>query len=372
MQSPIYVTKPMLPSPEAFHRELSSIWESHALTNGGQKHEKLEEKLKAYLKAPYLSLFNNGTIALLAAIKALELSGEVITTPFTFPATAHVLAWAGLKPIFCDIDPVTMNIDPKMIVNKITAKTSGILGVHVYGTPCAVIEIDAIAKDYGLKVIYDAAHAFGVELEGKGIGSFGDATMFSFHATKLFHTAEGGAIVCRDSQIKARIDLMKNFGIVNEEEVVFPGINGKLNEIQAALGLANLDILDKEREERQKLHVLYCEELDGIPGLILPEMTPTHTQSLQYFPLRIQGNLFGMDRNRVHDLLKERNIFTRKYFFPLCSDYPCYREENGDLLPIARQVVQEVLCIPFYGTLGMDVAKMIAQIIRSFSQRGTP
>ncbi|MCK4827649.1 DegT/DnrJ/EryC1/StrS family aminotransferase, partial [bacterium] len=242
-EEPIYVTRPLLPDIKELTGKLEEIWDAKWLTNSGPQHVLLEEMLSKTLRVPNTSLFNNGTIALMTACQSLRLSGEVITTPFTFPATPHVLSWNNIKPVFCDIDPGTMNIDAQKIESMITPETTAIMPVHVFGTPCDVVKIQEIADRYSLKVIYDAAHAFGVEFEGQGIGNFGDISMFSFHATKLFHTAEGGALTFKDTNMKARIDLLKNFGIKNEEEVVMPGINGKMNEIQAALGLVNLELV---------------------------------------------------------------------------------------------------------------------------------
>src|SRR2546425_2214226 len=261
---PVYIVRPLLPPIEEFVHELSDIWDAAWLTNNGAKHLALERTLSAHLPAPHLSLFNNGTIALIVACRALRLAGEVITTPFTFPATPHVLSWNNITPVFADIDPVSMTIDPAKIEPLITARTTAILGVHVYGIPCQVDAIRTIADYYGLRVIYDGAHAFGTELDGQPITAFGDVTMLTFQATKLFHTAEGGALVVRDLTLKHRIDLLKNFGIKNEEEVVLPGINGKMTELQAAMGLAVLRHLDAEREARAAVADVYRERLAAV------------------------------------------------------------------------------------------------------------
>ncbi len=365
---PIYVTRPVFPSLEDFQGALEEIWHSQILTNGGPKHGELEKALCQTLKVPALSLFNNGTIALITACQALKLTGEVITTPFTFPATPHVLTWNRLDPVFCDIEPHTMNIDPSKIESLITERTSAILGVHVYGAPCDHFQIQNIADKHGLKVIYDAAHAFGVEIDGRGIGTFGDIAMFSFHATKLYHTAEGGCLTFNEPGLKKQIDLLKNFGIKNEEEVVLPGINGKLNEIQSALGLINLRYLAEERGKRAAIIDLYREELRDIEGIILPD-TPNMIPSYQYFVIRIQQEAFGLSRDDVHQKLKEYNVITRKYFYPLCSDYECYKNlpsSKQDRLPVARKVVQEVLTLPLYGKLPLDSVRTICRLIRSF------
>jgi dTDP-4-amino-4,6-dideoxygalactose transaminase len=356
-----------MPPLEELYKELETIWESKILTNGAIKHQTLEARLAEHLKSPYLSLFNNGTIGLMTIIKALELTGEVITTPFTFPATPHMLSWNQITPVFCDIDPKTMNIDPKKIEEKITSKTTGILGVHVYGIPCAVNEIEQIAKKHNLKVIYDAAHAFGVEINGRGIGTFGDMSMFSFHATKLFHTAEGGAVTCNTQELKAKIDLLKNFGIKNEEEVSHIGINGKLNEIQAALGLVNLKLVHKEWLARKEIVDTYKAILN-IPGITIPELPTNVKPSMQYMVIRIDPKVFGRTRDEVHLAMKEKNVNTRKYFFPLCSDYPCYQHlpsSDKNLLPEAHKASNEVLCLPLYSGLGTENALKIAEMIAS-------
>lgn len=371
-KEPIYVTRPALPKLDNFTRQLEDVWDSRWLTNSGDQHQQLEKRLTALLKTPGLSLFNNGTIALVTAVQSLRLSGEVITTPFTFPATPHVLAWNGIQPIFCDIDPVTMNIDASKIERMITPKTTGILGVHVFGTPCDVLQIQKTADMYGLKVVYDAAHAFMAEIDDKGIGCFGDITMFSFHATKLYHTAEGGALTYKDSNLKKRIDLLKNFGIKNEDEVMMPGINGKMNEIQAALGILMLDELEKERSLRKKIYKVYREQLDTVDGLSLPPPSKANVDSFQYFPIRINQKRFGISRDEVYQKFKEYNVFTRKYFYPLCSRYACYRQiesASPKNLPNATQAVEQVLVLPFYGDLTIESAKRICSILRSMKAR---
>jgi dTDP-4-amino-4,6-dideoxygalactose transaminase len=366
--SPIYVTRPLLPDLSSVTEKLEEIWQSQWLTNNGPQHILLEQELTETLNVPHLSLFNNGTIALIVACQSLRLTGEVITTPFTFPATPHVLTWNNIKPIFCDIDPVTMNIDADKIESLITPQTTGILAVHVFGTPCDTPKIQEVADRYGLRVVYDAAHAFGVEIDGQGIGTFGDISMFSFHATKLFHTAEGGALTFNDKKLKARIDLLKNFGIKNEEEVVMPGINGKMNEIQAALGLVVLGYIEEERQKRKVLSERYKECLKDTDGItFLNNENPDIKNSYQYFVIRIDDNLFGRSRDYVHDELKKYNIITRKYFYPLCSDYTCYRHlpsAKADNLQTAHQVSQEVLSLPFYGGLSEVDVEKICLIIR--------
>ncbi|MCL6583029.1 MAG: DegT/DnrJ/EryC1/StrS family aminotransferase [bacterium] len=369
---PIYVTRPILPNLEELTEKLKEVWESKWLTNNGPQHQLLEEKLRQLLKVPYLSLFNNGTIALITACQSLRLSGDVITTPFTFPATPHVLSWNNIKPIFCDIDPNTMNIDANKIESMITPQTTGILAVHVFGTPCDVIKIQEVADRYGLKIIYDAAHAFGVEIRGEGIGNFGDISMMSFHATKLFHTAEGGALTFQDKNLKLRIDLLKNFGIKNEDEVVMPGINGKMNELQAILGLINLNYFEQEREKRKLLTETYRQCLRDVEGVSFLDDSPEVKSSYQYFVIRIHEKAFGRSRNEVYSEFKRYNIFTRKYFYPLCSDYTCYRHlpsSSPTNLPVAQEVVQQVLSLPLYGELSVSDVEKICDILKSFRRK---
>ena len=364
--NPIYVTRPLLPTLVNLNKRLVEVWDKQWLTNNGTQHQELEKKLQELLKVPYLSLFNNGTIALIVGCQSLRLSGEVITTPFTFPATTYILTWNNIKPIFCDIDPVTMNIDADKIESMITPQTTGILGVHVYGTPCNVLKIQEIADRYGLKVIYDAAHAFGVEIDGVGIGNFGDLSMMSFHATKLFHTAEGGALLFKDKNLKERVDLLKNFGIKNEEEVMMPGINGKMNEIQAALGLVVLEHVEQERRNRHQIIKTYRKCLNNIPGItLLPEISDV-VSSYQYFVIRIDAEIFGFSRDYVYEEFKKYNVFTRKYFYPLCSDYACYKHLPSSSLtnlPIAHQVSKQVLSLPLYGSLRVEEVEIICEIL---------
>jgi len=366
--SPIYVTRPLLPPFEKVTQKLQEVWSVKWLTNSGNKHQLLEKKIKEYLKVSELSLLNNGTTALLIACQSLELSGEIITTPFTFPATPHALTWNHIKPIFCDINPHNLNIDATKIEAMITQKTSAILGVHVFGCPCDVYQIQRIANNYGLKVIYDAAHAFGTEINNIGIGQFGDISMFSFHATKLFHTVEGGALTCKNPDLNFKINLLKNFGIKDEDMVMMPGINGKMNEIQASIGLCVLECLAEERQKRKQLMEAYHQYLQYIPGIYFNQSSDIHItqQSYQYFYILINEQEFGKSRNEVYDFLKTCNIFTRKYFYPLCSDYPHYKNlpsAHKDNLPIANQIVNKVLTLPFYGELSiMDVEQICHNI----------
>lgn len=366
-EEPIYVTRPLLPDLNKVKEKLEEIWDSKWLTNCGPQHMILEEALTKKLKISNVSLFNNGTTALLIACQALRLSGDVITTPFTFAATPHVLTWNNIRPIFCDIDPRTMNIDADKIESMITPQTTAILAVHVFGTPCDVKKIQEIADFYGLKVVYDAAHAFGVEIDGRGIGNFGDISAMSFHATKLYHTIEGGALLHNNPHLKQQIDFLKNFGIKNEEEVVMPGINGKMNEIQAAMGIINLDYVDEERTKRQHLIDIYRRELADISGIELPVILENVKMNYQYFVIRINEKNFGVSRDEVYERYKKYNVFTRKYFHPLCSEYTCYRQLSSSdpkNLPYSVQCGEEVLSMPLYGELCDNDIKKICCILR--------
>ncbi|MBR0261704.1 MAG: DegT/DnrJ/EryC1/StrS family aminotransferase [Selenomonadaceae bacterium] len=368
----IFVTRPVFPTIEEVTEKLQDIWNSKWLTNNGPQHTMLERELKNFLGVPYLSLFNNGTIALMVACQSLRLSGEVITTPFTFAATPHVLSWNNIAPIFCDVDAETMNIDADKIELMITPHTTAILAVHVFGTPCDVETIREVADCYGLRVIYDAAHAFGVEIDGRGIGNFGDISMFSFHATKLYHTVEGGALTHGNEHLKNRIDLLKNFGIKNEEEVVMPGINGKLDEVRAAIGRIMLNYVDGERQKRLRLHKIYNEELAEVDGLkLMPTCADNVKLNYQYYVIRIDEKIFGRSRDFVHDAFKNFNVYTRKYFHPLCSEYTCYRQlgsSNPANLPVANVVGQQVLSLPMYGDLTEDDVRKICAILKSFGR----
>ncbi|MDR3562966.1 MAG: DegT/DnrJ/EryC1/StrS family aminotransferase [Negativicutes bacterium] len=369
--SPVYVTRPLLPSLDKVQAELQEIWGSKWLTNNGLQHNKLEGKLTEFLQVPFLSLFNNGTTALLTACQGLGLTGEVITTPFTFAATPHVLSWQKLRPVFCDIDSETLNINPAMIEALITPETSAIMPVHVFGMPCDVKTIQAIADYYNLKVIYDAAHAFGVRIDGVGIGNFGDASMFSFHATKLFHTVEGGALTCPKESLKVQLDLLKNFGIQSEDEVLFPGINGKMNEIQAAVGLLVLELLAEAWAKRSGLIQAYRECLNDMEGITYCKPAENVEYNHQYFVIRINEQRFGCSRDHVYQQLKEYNVFARKYFYPLCSNYSCYSalpSASPDRLPVAGQVADEVLSLPLHGELAREDIVIICDIIRSQSR----
>jgi len=368
---PIYVTRPLIPSLIAFVDKLKEVWKSQWLTNNGKQLQILEKKIQKTLKVPYTSIFNNGTIALLTAIKSLDLKGEVVTTPFTFPATPNSLTWCNITPVFCDIDPITMNIDSTKIEQSITKRTTAILGVHVFGTPCDVYKIQTIAKRNNLKVIYDAAHAFGMENNNIGIGNFGDISMFSFHTTKLFHTGEGGVLTCKNKSLKEKIDLLRNFGIKNEEEVFLPGINGKMNEITAALGLVILPLIEIEKKKRKRISEIYKNYINTIEGVTYLEDLDQVKKSYQYFIIRINKKEFGRSRDEVYNILKTHNVYARKYFFPLCSQYPYYSNlpsSSPKNLPNAHKIVAEVLAMPFYGGLSTNDAEKIIKLIKTLKK----
>jgi dTDP-4-amino-4,6-dideoxygalactose transaminase len=359
----------MLPSLDEYVDELREVWETRRLTNAGAKHIALERALATFFGNKNISLFNNGTIALMTACRALRLTGEVITTPFTFPATPHVLSWNNITPVFADIDPVTMTLDPRNIEPLITSRTSAILAVHVYGLPCDVAGIQTVADRHGLRVVYDAAHAFGTRIDGRLVTDFGDASMLSFHATKLFHTAEGGALLVRDPLVKECVDFLKNFGIEDEVTVLMPGINGKMNELQAALGLLVLKIVSYERAKRKVLAQTYDSRLGAMAGLTIPMSQGNVDYSYQYFPILVDGKKAGRSRDELFDELRRYNIYARKYFYPLCSDYSCYRmlpTAHPSYLPVAHRAASQVLCLPFYGALEDDDVQRICDIIQWF------
>jgi len=367
MSKNIYVTQPSLPPFKEFTKYLKDIWDSKQLTNNGKYHQQFEKELAEYLGVKYLSLFSNGTLALITALQTLRITGEVITTPFSFVATTHALHWNGIKPVFCDIEPYTFNLDPKKIEAAITPKTTAIMPVHVYGNPCDVKRIQEIADKYGLKVIYDAAHAFGVTIDGKSVLNFGDLSVLSFHATKVFNTFEGGAIVCHDKKTKQRIDYLKNFGFADEVTVVAPGINAKMNEFQAALGLLQLKYVDKEIEKRKEVARKYREGLKGINGIKFLSDLQNVKHNYQYFPIFIDKQNYGKSRDEVYESLKLQNVYTRRYFYPLISQFPTYRglpSADPSNLPIAERVAQEVLCLPMFGDLPENIIESIISYLR--------
>jgi dTDP-4-amino-4,6-dideoxygalactose transaminase len=369
MTRPLYVTQPLLPALHDVHGMLDEIWHSKILTNGGNLHQRLEDELRKYLNVPTAMLFNNGTIALLVALKLCDLppGSEVITTPLTFAATAHAISWNGLVPVFADVTPGTLTLDPAAVKKAISPKTSAILGVHVYGTVCELDELQHIARMHGLRLIYDAAHAFGVNVDGRSIASFGDASVFSFHATKLFNTFEGGLIASARSEDRESIYYLRNFGIKNEEEVVSVGINGKLNELQAALGLLNLPLVKQEMELRSRLRMQYVEFLRDVPGIQVQPVQPGVSSSEQYFPLVIDPRKFGRSRDDLYESLKLRAIFARKYFHPICTDfvpYKGFRVYTARESPYVETVKSQVLCLPFHsGVSEVDVKDIRAEFL---------
>ena len=367
IDKPIYVTSPLLPSLEDFTFLLKEIWESKMLTNNGNFHQKLEEELAKYLKVPYLSLFTNGTLPLITALQAMRITGEVITTPFSFVATTHSLWWNGIKPVFVDIEPETCNLDPSKIEAAITSRTTAIMPVHVYGKPCKTREIQEIANKYGLKVIYDAAHAFGVEINGESILNFGDMATLSFHASKVYNTLEGGALVVHDEQTKKRIDYLKNFGFASETEVVAPGINSKVDEVRAAYGLLNLKQVDHAINSRRKVAIRYRDELQGVKGITFFNDIPGVRHNYSYFPIFINAEEYGMTRDELYFKMKEHNVFGRRYFYPLISTFSTYRgldSANPDNLPIATQMSNNVICLPMHHALSENEVEYILQIIK--------
>jgi dTDP-4-amino-4,6-dideoxygalactose transaminase len=361
---PLYVARPMLPDLCDLQPILNEIWCTRTLTNGGPFHRKLERELERYLGVPCAMVVNNGTTALLLALKMLNLpvGSEVITTPVTFAATAHAVCWNGLIPVFADIDPLTLTIDPASAEKAITRKTSAILAVHIYGTICDVEALQTIADRRGLRLIYDAAHAFGATFKGRSVAALGDASVFSFHATKLFHTLEGGLIATTRPDDTEAIYYLRNFGIKNEEEVVSIGINGKLNEIQAAIGLLNLPLVKPERSFRATLRERYCEFFRSVPGITLPVLQPEVCNSEQYFHIVINPGLFGRTRDDVYESLKLKKIFSRKYFHPVCTDFTPYRGYKIHSVrdePYVNVVKSQVLCLPFHSGVGEDDFKDI-------------
>lgn len=368
----ITVTSPLLPNLEEFHELLKEIWDSKWITNNGSFHRRLEAALAEYLKVPYVSLFTNGTLPLITALQALRITGEVITTPYSFVATTHALWWNGIKPVFVDIEPETGNIDPNKIEAAITPKTTAIMPVHVYGKPCKTKEIQAIADKYGLKVIYDAAHAFGVEVPSEEYGlndvttessifngqcsilKAGDMSTLSFHATKVYNTLEGGALVMHDEQTKKRIDYLKNFGFAGETKVVAPGINSKVDEVRSAYGLLNLRQVDAAIEARHQVAIRYREALRDVEGIEFSEDLPGVKHNYSYFPIFVDANKYGMTRDELYFKMREQGILCRRYFYPLISEFSTYRgldSARPENLPVATKMANEVICLPMHHEL---------------------
>jgi len=368
---PITVTSPLLPDLKELIPYLEDIWQRKWLTNQGHYHELLEQALCDYLKVPYISLFTNGTLPLICALQALRITGEVITTPYSFVATTHALWWNGIKPVFVDIDPVTCNIDPDKIEAAITPKTTAIMPVHVYGNPCDMERIQAIADKYGLKVICDAAHAFGVTVNGKSVLEFGDMSTLSFHATKVFNTIEGGALICHSAEMKQRIDYLKNFGFEDEVTVVAPGINGKMDEVRSAYGLLNLKQVDAAIAQRIHIAELYINGLASVKGITtlnLKLLTMNLKPNYSYFPVFVDASEYGMTRDELYEKLKARQIFGRRYFYPLISTFSTYKgleSSAPENLPEATKVADSVICLPIYpGLTDEDVKRVIAAIAK--------
>ena len=364
----ITVTSPLLPNLGEFTESLKKIWDSKWITNNGEFHKKLEAALAEYLKVPYVSLFTNGTLPLLTALQAMRITGEVITTPYSFVATTHALWWNGIKPVFVDIDPSTGNIDPEKIEAVITPRTTAILPVHVYGKPCDTEAIQAIADKYGLKVIYDAAHAFGVEVNGESILNAGDMSTLSFHATKVFNTIEGGAMIMHDEKTKKRIDYLKNFGFANEVEVVGPGINSKMDEIRSAYGLLNLKQVDAAIAARQKVAVAYREALRNVDGISFWDDMPGVRHNYSYFPIFVDAKKYGMTRDKLYMKMKDQGVWGRRYFFPLISEFSTYRgleSSRPENLPNAHMMADTVICLPMHHALREEeINRIIDCIIR--------
>jgi dTDP-4-amino-4,6-dideoxygalactose transaminase len=367
LERPVPVTRPTLPAREDYQRKLERVWETRWLTNEGELVQELTRALADYLGVEHVSLCCNGTVALLIALQAFRItSGEVITTPFTFPATVHSLYWNRVRPVFCDIDEKTFNLDPARVERLIGPDTKAILPVHVFGRPCDVEALQAIADKHGLVVLYDAAHAMGARYKGAAVAAQGDASILSFHATKLFSTIEGGAIVSRSAAERERIDFLKNFGIEDEETVIGPGINGKMNEFQAAFGLLQLETLDQEIANRRRITELYRERLRGVPGLHLAEDDPRVQHNYAYFPVLVEPERYGLTRDQLHALLQRFNVYSRKYFHPLCSHYSCYAalpSARPDQIPVAERVAERILCLPIYGTLEDEEVAAICDIL---------
>ena len=366
-QTKITVTSPLLPDLQDFNAMLQEIWNSKWVTNNGAFHQRLEEELAHYLKVPYISLFTNGTLPLITALQALRVTGEVITTPYSFVATTHSLWWNGIKPVFVDIDPATGNIDPDRIEAAITPKTTAIMPVHVYGKPCDTKRIQEIADKYGLKVIYDAAHAFGVEVNGESILNAGDMSTLSFHATKVYNTIEGGAMVMHDAETKKRIDYLKNFGFANEVEVVGPGINSKMDEMRSAYGLLNLKQVDAAIEARHQVAIRYREALRDVEGITFFDDMPGVRHNYSYFPIFVDAEKYGMTRDELYFKMKENGVLGRRYFYPLISTFSTYRglpSATRENLPQAHKMADSVLCLPMHHALSEEDIRLILNLVK--------
>lgn len=362
----ITVTSPLMPNLDELNQYLQDIWQRKWITNNGHYHKELEKALCEYLDVPYVSLFTNGTLPLITALQALRITGEVITTPYSFVATTHALWWNGIKPVFVDIDPTTGNLDPDQIEAAITPRTTAIMPVHVYGKPCDTERIQEIADKYGLKVIYDAAHAFGVKVNGASILNAGDMSTLSFHATKVYNTIEGGALVMHDEQTKKRIDYLKNFGFAGETEVVAPGINSKMDEMRAAYGLLNLKQVDAAIEARHQVAIKYREALRDVEGITFFDDMPGVKHNYSYFPIFVDAEKYGMTRDELYFKMKEQNVLGRRYFYPLISTFSTYRgldSAKPSNLPNAHKMADEVICLPMHHALSEEDVMRILNII---------
>lgn len=363
----ITVTSPLLPDLDELNLMLKEIWASKWVTNNGQFHQQLEKELAKYLKVPFISLFTNGTLPLLTALQALRITGEVITTPYSFVATTHSIWWNGCRPVFVDIEEETCGIDPDKIEAAITPKTTAIMPVSCYGKPCKMNEIQAIADKYGLKVIHDAAHAFGVEVNGESWVSKGDLISLSFHATKVYNTLEGGAMVMHDEATKKRIDFLKNFGFAGETEVVAPGINSKMDEVRAAYGLVNLKQVDEAIEKRHQVAIKYREALRNVPGIRFFDDMPGVRHNYSYFPIFINAEEYGMTRDELYFKMRDANVLGRRYFYPLISTFSTYRSlpsAGAENLPVATKVANEVICLPMHHQLSVDEINRVMELIQ--------
>lgn len=364
----ITVTAPLLPNLDDFNTLLQEIWASKWITNNGSFHKQLEKALCEYLKVPYISLFTNGTLPLITALQALRITGEVITTPYSFVATTHSLWWNGIKPVFVDIDPATGNLDPDKIEAAITPRTTAIMPVHVYGTPCDTLRIQEIADKYGLKVIYDSAHAFGVDVNGESILNAGDMSTLSFHATKVYNTIEGGALVMHDEKTKKRIDYLKNFGFAGETEVIAPGINSKMDEMRAAYGLLNLQQVDAAIEARHQVAIKYRDALASVEGISFMEDIPGVKHNYSYFPIFIDADKYGMTRDELYFKMKDQQVLGRRYFYPLISEFSTYRgleSANPTNLPNAHKMADSVICLPMHHELSEeDIERILVSLLK--------
>lgn len=370
MNKKIYVTQPALPPLEEFIPYLEKIWDNKWLTNNGPFHQQFEKELADYLGVKHISVFSNGTLALITALQALRITGEVITTPYSFVATTHSLWWNNIKPVFVDVDDKYFNLDPKKIEAAITPQTTAIMPVHVYGNPCDVEEIQRIADIYGLRIIYDAAHAFGVRKDGQSILNWGDLSILSFHATKVYNTIEGGAIICQDEKTKQRIDLLKNFGFRDEVTVIEPGINAKMNELQAAYGSLQLKYVDSYIAKRKEIYDLYISLLKDVKGITTIREMDNVDHTYAYFPILVNTLEYGISRDELYYKLQEHDIMGRRYFYPLISDFPTYRglpSAKADNLPIATKVAKEVICLPIYPNLELSDVEKICNVIKNKS-----